>query len=111
MAPWERPTSAVVNQAGRLAAGHLGLPKSLIWDDRTRAEPDCVARQIAMYLLVVGLGIERQRVACLVDRHHSTVDHAVRTIEDRRDDPDFDAEMTRLELELRVSVAAEEIAG
>lgn len=100
-----------VGAAARIAAGYLKLGKSITWDDRTRTGPECVARQIAIYLLVAGLGLERQSVAQMVGRHHSTVEHAMGIIESRRDDPDFDAAMTRLELELRLSVAAEDIAG
>lgn len=94
----------IVRRAASIASNYFGLG-GLSWDDRrARVTPQCTARQIAIYLMVAGLGMQRQTVAKLVDRHHSTVDHAVAVIEELRENSDFDAEMTRLELELRLSV-------
>lgn len=55
------------------------------------------ARQIAMYLTHVGLGMSLARVAAGFDRDRSTVAHACHRIEEMRDDTDFDVWIDRLE--------------
>lgn len=55
------------------------------------------ARQVAIYLAVVGLERTRKGVAPFFRRHPSVVGHAVRVVEDLRDDPEFDAALAELE--------------
>ncbi|MEO0465426.1 MAG: helix-turn-helix domain-containing protein [Pseudomonadota bacterium] len=59
------------------------------------------ARQVAMYLSHVALGMSLARVARAFDRDRSTVAHACHIVEDRRDDPDFDMWIEQLEDGLR----------
>ena len=54
-----------------------------------------------MYVVYVGFGISLARVAVAFDRDRSTVAYACHQIEDRRDDPDFDAWLDALENTLR----------
>jgi chromosomal replication initiation ATPase DnaA len=61
------------------------------------------ARQVAMYLLHVGLGRPQDVVGRFFRRDPSTVSYACHVIEDRRDDPEFEAEITRLESLLSTS--------
>ena len=61
------------------------------------------ARQLAMYLLHVGMGRPQDAVGLIFRRHPSTVSHACHMVEDRRDDPSFDAVVTELEALIAVS--------
>lgn len=63
---------------------------------RGRAEA-AFARQVAMYLAHVGFGMSLARVASAFLRDRSTVAHACRMMEERRDDPGFDAWLDALE--------------
>ena len=62
-----------------------------------RAYRSVLARQVAMYLLHVGGGISLGRTAAAFGRDRSTVAHAVRALELRRDQPEFDAWIQALE--------------
>ncbi|MEM9055543.1 MAG: helix-turn-helix domain-containing protein [Pseudomonadota bacterium] len=55
------------------------------------------ARQVAMYLAHVGLGLSLARVAAAFERDRSTVAHACHRIEEKRDDVAFDAWLETLE--------------
>ena len=65
---------------------------------RTRRSADIAfARQVAMYLAHTVFGVSQGQVAERLGRDRTTVKHACRLIEDRRDDPAFDARLTALE--------------
>ena len=67
----------------------------------TRGGADVVlARQIVMYLLVTRCGLSMKRAGGLVGRDRTTVSHAARTIEDRRDDRAFDRALAEIETAL-----------
>ncbi|MGB6230061.1 MAG: helix-turn-helix domain-containing protein [Litorimonas sp.] len=55
------------------------------------------ARQVAMYLTQCLYGMNARRVGELFGRDRSTVTHAVRVVEESRNDPLFDAKLARLE--------------
>lgn len=55
------------------------------------------ARQVAMYLAHVGLGVPMGEIGRAFGRDRTTVTHACHVIEDRRDDQGFDALLDRLE--------------
>ncbi|MDP1629906.1 MAG: helix-turn-helix domain-containing protein [Caulobacter sp.] len=55
------------------------------------------ARQTAIYLTHVTLGWSLGRVAMAFSRDRTTASHAVRMVEDLRDDPGFDSHLTDLE--------------
>jgi len=77
---------------------------------RSRA-PVALARQTAMYLAHVHLGLSLQRVGTHFGRDRTTVAHACRRIEDRRDKPGFERVLTQLETALQCwkrSAAAEQ---
>ena len=72
-----------------------------------------LARQTAMYLAHVHLGLSLQRVGTHFGRDRTTVAHACRRVEDRRDKPGFERVLVQLEAALQCwkrSVAAEEQA-
>ena len=55
------------------------------------------ARQVAMYLAHVGLGLNLTQVGRVFGRDRTTVSHACGVVEDRRDDPNFDRALELLE--------------
>lgn len=59
------------------------------------------ARQVAMYLAHVGLGLGFATVGECFRRDRTTVAHACRVVEDRRDDIWFDCRLAALELACR----------
>jgi ATPase involved in DNA replication initiation len=65
-------------------------------------------RQIAMYVCHVTLGLSHEAVGKGFGRDRSTVGYACHRIEDRRDDPEFDAFLTRLERIAAAAFAVEE---
>jgi chromosomal replication initiation ATPase DnaA len=86
-----------------VAAYVLGVCEDRV-DAPTRGSADAaLARQIAMYLAHVAFEMSLQRVATAFDRDRSTVSHACHVIEDRRDDPAFDALIDALEETLRTA--------
>ncbi|MEM6899851.1 MAG: helix-turn-helix domain-containing protein [Pseudomonadota bacterium] len=58
------------------------------------------ARQIAMYVLYVGMGLSLSRVAAAFGRDRTTVSHACHQIENRRENPIFDDWLESLEASL-----------
>lgn len=64
----------------------------------TRRSPRAAfARQVAMYLAHVVCGLSMTEVGTLFSRDRTTVSHACEVVEDRRDDPDLDLRVERLE--------------
>lgn len=64
----------------------------------TRRSPRAAfARQVAMYLAHVVCGLSMTEVGVLFSRDRTTVAHACEVVEDRRDDPDLDRRVERLE--------------
>lgn len=61
------------------------------------------ARQVAIYLAHVGFGLSFAAIGRLFQRDRTTVAHACRVIEDRRDDRDLDRRLTALERACRRS--------
>ena len=61
------------------------------------------ARQVAMYLAHVGFGLGFATVGVCFQRDRTTVAHACRVVEDRRDDIWFDCRMAALELACRAA--------
>jgi chromosomal replication initiation ATPase DnaA len=59
-----------------------------------------LARQTAMYLARVCLGLTLSEAAALYGRDRTTAAHACRVIEDLRDDSQFDARLTAIEGQL-----------
>jgi chromosomal replication initiation ATPase DnaA len=93
-----------------IAAYAFGLDEADL-DQPTRGRAEAaLARQTAMYLAHTGFEMSLQRVAAAFDRDRSTVAHACHKIEDRRDDPRFDALLEQMEDALRAAPAQREAA-
>jgi chromosomal replication initiation ATPase DnaA len=70
----------------------------------TRGDPrTALARQVAMYLAHVVFRMAIGTVAASFLRHPSTVCHAVRHVEEMREDPEFDRTLSYLEQALRAA--------
>lgn len=57
----------------------------------------CHVRQISMYVCHVALQIPQHEIGQALGRDRTTVGHACHVVEDRRDDPDFDAFVSAVE--------------
>jgi len=73
--------------------------------------PIARVRQIGMYIAHVTLGMKMTAVGAGFGRDKSTVVHACHTIEDMRDDEDFDRIVARVERLVRVAFSLERWAG
>jgi chromosomal replication initiation ATPase DnaA len=62
------------------------------------------ARQVAMYLAHVGFALSFEVIGRAFGRDRTTVAHACRAIEDRRDDIWFDCRLATLELICRAAL-------
>lgn len=80
-----------------LIAGDKRVPvRLLLHPSRCRASV-AATRQLAMYLMHVALGRSLSDVGRMFGRDRTTVSHACARIEDLRDLPRFDEDVTRLE--------------
>ena len=68
------------------------------------AATELSGRQLAFYIVHVGLGWSLQRTGRLFGRQRSTISHACRQVEDRRDRTDLDRQIARLESLVRDAV-------
>lgn len=91
--PKDRAARMVVRLVSRECRVHVHL---ILDRDRGRARV-AKARQLAMYLTHVMLGRSLSEVGRYFGRDRSTVSHACALMEDMRDDPRFEAEVSRLE--------------
>jgi hypothetical protein len=95
--------------AGLMAAYALRVDAGAVFAETRGQKPIAEARQLAMYLTHVSYAMSLARVARVFGRDRSTVSHACHLIEDRRDDPDFDHMVARLEEALRVAPGPSEM--
>lgn len=78
---------------------------------RTRCRPQTArARQLAMYLSHVVLGRSLTEIGGAFGRDRTTVSYACALIEDMRDDPVFDEEVTALERRLEAGWSGDDNA-
>lgn len=79
-----------------IARAAIGASRAEV-DGNMRSTRAVLARQVAMYLLHVGAGISLSRAAAAFGRDRSTIANAVRALELRRDQAEFDMWMQALE--------------
>ncbi|WP_330998256.1 helix-turn-helix domain-containing protein [Devosia faecipullorum] len=85
------------DRAATLVARDRMIHKPLLFNpSRCRADA-ARARQLAMYLTHVVLGQSLTAVGIAFGRDRTTVSYACALIEDMRDDPHFDEDVSRLE--------------
>lgn len=93
-APADRIRREVVEQVVALT---FGVPLGELRAPTRRKASVAFARQVAMYLMHVALGLSLTEVGMLCGRDRTTVAHACGIVEDRRDDPVFDISLEQLE--------------
>jgi chromosomal replication initiation ATPase DnaA len=86
--------------AAGVASFALAVPLPCILSTTRGTAQAAFARQVAMYLAHVGFEMSLARVAVACGRDRSTVAHACHLIEDRREQPAFDAWLEQLEASL-----------
>jgi hypothetical protein len=91
----------------KLVANRFALQPREIVTRRRGSRRVVRARQAAMYLAHVALGVPLIAVGKAFRRDHTTASHAVRRVEDQRDDPAFDAALADLELAARIVAECE----
>jgi chromosomal replication initiation ATPase DnaA len=94
-------------------AGALGVSVTELRADHRGRAPAAFARQTAMYLAHVHLGLSLSEVGRSFGRDRTTVAHACACVEDSRDDPKVERVLACLELALerwRVGFTALEAA-
>jgi len=89
-----------VTAAIALVADELGIRKGAIVTRCRGTRPAVHARQLAEYLVAVVFDRSAGRIAPAFHRDRSTVEHDLGVIEDGRDDPEWDARISRLEAQL-----------
>jgi len=93
--------------AVQLVSGRFEVPAAQIVARRRGSRRAARARQAAMYLAHVALGLPVLAVGKAFRRDHTTVSYACHRVEDRRDDPAFDAALADLELAARIALASD----
>jgi chromosomal replication initiation ATPase DnaA len=93
--------------AADVASYALGIPVKEILDLRRGAAEAAFARQVAAYLCHVGFELSLARIAAAFGRDRSTIAHACHTIEDRREDAQFDLWIGGLEAMLQQAAPLE----
>jgi chromosomal replication initiation ATPase DnaA len=86
-----------------LAAGALDVPLANVLAATRGSRASAHARQVAMYLAHVALGVPLAAVGRCFGRDHSTVAHGCGRIEDLRDERDFDDMIAELALAARIA--------
>jgi chromosomal replication initiation ATPase DnaA len=74
-----------------------GIPLYDLLDDQRGLAAVCETRQLAMYLVHVVLGRPQDEVGRLFGRQRSTVAHACHITEDRREAPEIEEQIARIE--------------
>jgi chromosomal replication initiation ATPase DnaA len=87
--------------AAELVSGRFEVPATQIVARRRGSRRVARARQAAMYLAHVAMGVPVAAVGRAFRRDRTTVSYACHRVEDRRDDPGFDAALSDLELTAR----------
>mgnify|MGYP003145950676 CR=1 FL=1 len=78
-------------------AASFDLPVAELGAATRRQAPVAFARQVAMYVAHVGLGMSLTETGALFGRDRTTAAHACRVVEDRRDDGDLDCLLDAIE--------------
>lgn len=99
----DRREAALIAEVVALATG---VPANHICSPRNRSRAAAQARHAAMYLAYVIYQWPLKRVGAAFGRDRTTAGAACRLVEDRRDDPAFDAGLEQLEACLRAAPGA-----
>ncbi len=97
------PSERVLRFVTLRVARDFGLDQGALLVPTRGAPQIAFARQVAIYLAHVCFGLSFAAVGRMFQRDRTTVAHACRVIEDRRDDRDLDRRLTALERACRRS--------
>lgn len=97
LSPAHATASSVFDHVLTVVSKEKKVPVRLILNTSRCRLPAARARQLAMYLAHVVHGESLTSVGLAFRRDRTTVSYACALIEDMRDDPVFDAEVSRLE--------------
>lgn len=86
--------------AENCAAAMFGVPPAALQSPSRGSARAAFARQVAMYLAHVGLGMNMTDIGIGFDRDRTTVTHACAIVEDSREDAVFDRRLERVEYAL-----------
>lgn len=106
-----RDDVAAAELAASVVAYALDIRVQAILDASRGSAAVAFARHVAMYLTHVAFELSLARVAVAFGRDRSTAAHACHAMEDRRDDPQFDAWIGALEGMLREAPAPSRLVG
>jgi hypothetical protein len=95
---WRRRRDPEAARIIRLVAESRDVPALMLLHPSRCDAPIAEARQLAMYLIHVLMSRTYQEVGHYFRRDRTTVAHACAQVEDMRDDPRFEAEVSRIEL-------------
>ena len=82
--------------AARLVAAMCDLAPEDFTGPKKGAPPLVHARQVLCYLLHTEGGLDQVVISTLLNRHRSTVGHAIQVVAELRDNADVDRAVTRL---------------
>jgi chromosomal replication initiation ATPase DnaA len=80
----------------RIVAEAYRVPERVLLSAERGSRHIAGARQAVYYLCSTAFNLPADAVARLMGRHRSTVEYGLALVEDRRDDPEFDALMDRM---------------
>ncbi len=92
------PEALFCNVAVKLSADRYEVTVEDLSAHTRRSPQVARARQVAMYLAHVAFGVPLAEVGTCFGRDRTTVSYACHRIEDRRDDPGFDADLLEMEI-------------
>jgi chromosomal replication initiation ATPase DnaA len=102
-----RPTATgPCDQVIALVARQKNVPLQMFTTRRRHRAPVARARQLAMYLSQVILGRTLTEIGEIFGRDRTTVSYACALIEDLRDNPQFDDEVSALERQIQAGMVA-----
>ena len=100
VALWRDPVLRSCDDVIALVARQKGVPIRLLTHSSRSHVAAARARQLAMYLSHVVFGRSLTEIGAAFGRDRTTVSYACALIEDMRDDPGFDEEVSALEKQL-----------
>jgi chromosomal replication initiation ATPase DnaA len=95
--PRTRPSLAACRRVTSRVAEDFGVTLAELVAPSRGSPRAALARQVAMYLCHIGFALSFEAVGRLFARDRTTVAHACRVVEDRRDDRWFDRRLALLE--------------
>ena len=103
-ASWRGMAQRACDDVIALVARQKNVPIRLLVNRSRNRKPVARARQLAMYLSHVVLGRSLIEIGEAFGRDRTTVSYACALIEDMRDDPRFDDEVTELERQIEAGM-------